>query len=116
MSYAPNAGAMDQRVIIQQRATGLDAHGQESTTWQDLATVWARVTPLRGRDFIAAAQMQATFDARVHIRYRTDVTAGMRLMWGAQPLELVGAPVDVDGGRHTLELMCVHGVRAGAPA
>lgn len=108
------AGQLNQRVILQQRANGVDAAGQPSTTWQDVATVWAKVQPLRGRDFLAAAQAQATFDARVHIRWRAGVVATMRLMWGTQPLEIVGEPINVDGRNREIELMCTHGVRAGA--
>ena len=108
------AGQLNQRVTLQRRASGLDAAGQTSTTWSDVATLWANVRPLRGRDLLAAAQQQATFDAKVTIRYRADVLATDRLVWGTQPLEIVGEPINVDGRSVDLELMCTHGVRAGA--
>ena len=108
------AGQLNQLLTIQQRQVGLDAAGQESTTWVDVDTAWAEVLPLRGRDFIAAAQAQATFDAKVTMRWRADVSAGMRLLWKGQPLEIVGEPIDVKGRGAWLELMCSHGVRAGA--
>lgn len=110
------AGRLDQPVTLQRRVVGKDAVGQPSTTWQDVATVWASVRPVRGRDFLAAAGQQATFDAQVQIRWRNDVTAGMRVLWGTQPLEIVGEPIDADGARVLLELLCTHGVRAGAAA
>ncbi len=116
MSLPPAAGSLDQRVTIQRRVVGVDAHGQESTTWQDVATVWASVRPVPGRDLLAAGQPQATFDATVRIRYRDDVRATDRLAWGTRTLELVGEPVDIDGQRHTLELRCLFGLRSGAAA
>ncbi len=109
------AGALDQLVTIQRRASGADAHGQESTTWQThAANVWAQVRAVPGRDLLAAGQPQATFDLTVRMRYRTDITPDMRIMWGSTPLEIVGQPVDPDGGRHITELRCLSGLRGGA--
>lgn len=113
---ALNAGALDQRVTIQARTVGQDERGQARDTWVDVATVWARVAPRRGRDFFAAAQDQATFDCTVWLRYRSDITAAHRLLWRGQPLSIEGQPVDVAGAGVMLELMCVQGVRAGAAA
>jgi SPP1 family predicted phage head-tail adaptor len=111
-----NAGALDQRVTIQRRTAGQDARGQALETWADVATVWARVQPRRGRDFFAAAQDQATFDCTVWMRHRTDVLASDRLLWNGQPLDIVGQPVNVGGAGVWTELMCTQGVRAGAAA
>jgi len=111
---ALNAGALDQRVTIQARSTVQDARGQVLDAWVDVATVWARVQPRRGRDFFAAAQDQATFDCTVWIRHRADITAAHRLLWKGQPLSIEGQPVDVAGAGVMLELMCVQGVRAGS--
>jgi SPP1 family predicted phage head-tail adaptor len=110
-----SAGSLDQLVTLQARSAGQDARGQASDTWVDVATnVWARVAPRRGRDFFAAGQEQATFDCTVLLRYRTDITASMRVLWQGQPLELVGEPVNVGGAGVYLELLCVRGPRAGA--
>lgn len=108
------AGQFNQRVTLQRRVDGVDAAGQASTTWVPVDTMWASVLPLRGRDLLAAAQQQATFDAKVTMRYRADVLPTDRLMWGPQPLEIVGEPINVGGRGAVLELMCTHGVRAGA--
>ena len=111
-----SAGALDQIVTLQARTAGQDERGQARDTWVDVATVWARVAPRRGRDFFAAGQEQATFDCTVLLRYRADVTASMRVLWNGQPLELVGEPVNVGGAGVYLELLCVHGPRAGVAA
>ena len=56
-----NAGRMTQRITIQRRTPGQDAHGQSLTTWQDVATVWAEVIPTRGREFVAGQAIEALF-------------------------------------------------------
>lgn len=115
MSSLPiiSAGRLDQRVQLQRRTAVQDERGQVTTAWATYATEWAEVTPVRGRDSLRAAQPQATFDCTVLLRWRSDVLASDRVLWGATPLEIVGEPVNVRGAGVALELMCTHGVRAG---
>lgn len=110
-----SAGDLCERITLQQRAAGVDSLGQESTTWSAVATVWARVEPLRGREFFAAGQVQSPVDARITIRHRAGVLPSMRALHGSQPYDIT-AVVDVDARGHTLELMCVAGVRDGVAA
>ncbi len=107
-----DSGRLDQRIVLQQRVAGVDTLGQPSTTWQDVATVWAQAQPLRGREFWAAGQVQSEASVRFRMRWRTGVTTAMRVKWRDQPHDIV-AVVDVDGGRHTLELLAAAGVGDG---
>ncbi len=110
LAYAPD---LREQVTLQLRTAGTDAHGQESTTWTDVATVWAKAEPLRGRDFFAAGQTQSGVTTRFAIRWRADLTGVHRVLWRGVPYDIDGQPIDVDGRRHTLELMCTTGVRDG---
>jgi len=47
------------------------------------------------------------------MRWRDGVTGAMRVLWRGVPHALVAEPVDVDAGRHTLELLCSAGIRDG---
>lgn len=105
------AGALDQRITIQQPVAGQDAAGQPSTGWESIAsnpTLWASAEPLRGREFLAANQMQATVDTRFRIRHRTDVDSTMRVLWRSVPYQIVSV-IEPRGARESLELMCVRG-------
>lgn len=114
MSSAPAAGLLDQRVTFQSRGTADNDLGERTDVWTDVFACWASVQPMRAREQFAAGQPQATFDTRITLRYRANIdSAAMRVMWRGTPLEIVGMPIDVDGGRHTLELMCITGVRDG---
>lgn len=108
-----NAGPLDQRITIQSRVTARNAMGENAHGWEELDTVWARAEPLRGREWFAAGQMQATADVRFTIRYRTDVDATMRVLWKGLPHDIVSPPIDVGGTGESLELMCIQGVRDG---
>jgi SPP1 family predicted phage head-tail adaptor len=104
-------GQLNQRVTIQQPSASKDALGQRVETWANVADVWAQVQPLKGREFFAAGAMQSEAAVRVRMRWRAGVDGTMRVLWRGVPHALVAEPVDVDGGRHTLELLCSAGIR-----
>ncbi len=105
----PTATTLTERVTLQQRSASVDALGQQSTSWTDVATVWAEVKPLSARDFQAAEQTQASSSIRVHIRNRAGVVATMRIQWDGRPWDIVGEPLPVD---HTwLRFDATSGVR-----
>lgn len=110
-----NAGELDQRITVQTPASTVDALGQRTETWTDVATLWAQAQPLRGREFFAAGQVQSEAAVRFRIRYRTGIDGTMRVLWRGVPHAIVAEPMDVDGGKHTLELMCSAGIRDGQP-
>lgn len=105
----PTSSDLDQRITLQQRIVAADALGQPSTTWQDVATVWAQVRPVGGRDFQAADQAQASSTVRVHIRKRGGVVATMRMLWAGRAWDMVGEPLPVD--RQWLRFDASTGVR-----
>ncbi|MGC4075477.1 MAG: phage head closure protein, partial [Rubrivivax sp.] len=106
-------GTLDRRVLIEQNTPSRDpAFGSAVAAWPTLATVWARVdetldTKLGGAEKVENANRVLTRQFRVTIRYRSDVTTGMRIR---QPdrsnrvLQIV-AIAEV-GRRQALELMC----------
>ncbi|WP_186308501.1 phage head closure protein [Paraburkholderia sp. BCC1885] len=83
------AGDLNRRVRIDQRAgTGTL---NDPLTWAPLATVWCNVKMLTGKETLLADADVAQTTASIRIRYRTDITNGMR----AVLLKFVdGAPVD----------------------
>jgi SPP1 family predicted phage head-tail adaptor len=105
-------GKLKERVTLQRRAVGTDAMGQASGAWTDVATVWALVLPLRGREFFAAAQVQQELSIKVTMRYRADVEPTMRLMWQGKPHDITGV-VQLAGQRDWLEVMALGGVKDG---
>jgi SPP1 family predicted phage head-tail adaptor len=114
MPKMPAAGSLDQRITLQAPTATLDDRGQRVLDWATVAEVWAQAQPLRGREFFAAGAMQSQVEVRFRIRWRPDVQGTMRILWRGVPYAIVGEPIDVDGGRHTLELMTTSGSKAEA--
>jgi SPP1 family predicted phage head-tail adaptor len=108
------AGTLRHRVTIQQPGQTQDpTTGEMITAWQDVATVWASVEPLSAREFIAARAGQSEISARVVMRYRSDITADMRLMHRSQPYDIHGVLPDPKSGRHYITLPVSEGVTDG---
>ena len=113
------ASDLRHRIALQRRVAGVDAAGQASETWVTVDTVWAAVVPLRGREWFAAGQEQGSADVRVTVRWRDDITTGMRVVPAAGapcaglPLDIQGLPIELAGQRRMIELMCLAGVKDG---
>lgn len=76
------AGALDRRIVIERNTPGRSAAGAEVESWGTLATVWANVRPLKGRELFAAQAVQAETTTVFRIRHRDDVTRKMRINYG----------------------------------
>lgn len=103
-------GELTERVTLQSRTVTKDAYGQDVITWTDIATVWARVRALRGREFFAAAAVQQEQSIKAVIRQRTDVDATCRLVWQGRPHDITGA---IPLGRQWTEIVALQGVKDG---
>lgn len=99
------AGDLRHRVTIQQLVTTYNEYNEPVATWSDIATVWAFVEPLSGREYFAAEQIQARVNTRIVIRYRAGIVPAMRVMWGAKVYN-IRAVIDTEGRHEELQLMC----------
>lgn len=105
------AGQLDQRITLQSRTATRDAIGGELPAWVDVATVWAKVDAITGREVHAAQQLHAEITLRAQIRYRDDVAADWRALWRGNVLAIHA--VLPSPRRDALTLLCSQGVRDG---
>mgnify|MGYP003586834008 CR=1 FL=1 len=99
------AGALDQRVVIERLVEGYDELGQPINDWLPIVTTWAEVSPLVGREFLAAAALVAEVTARIRMRYRPGITAADRIVHEGTTYG-ISAVMDVHSSRRELVLMC----------
>lgn len=52
-------GELRHRITFQKPVIETNPNGFEVETWEDIKTVWASASNLRGREFFAAAAVQA---------------------------------------------------------
>lgn len=109
------AGALRNRVRLQQNTTTQDSTGMPVSGWADIATVWGSIEPLDGRELIQAGQVAAEVNTRIRIRYRAGLDAKMRVLTedGARAFE-IHAIIQPELRTKELELLCLE--RPGASA
>jgi SPP1 family predicted phage head-tail adaptor len=79
--------------------------GAEMRSPETLASVWARVEILSGHEAWKAQQVDATANAKVTMRYRSNIRASDRIEWRGWRLEIKAVvPDEVDGC--SVVLMC----------
>jgi SPP1 family predicted phage head-tail adaptor len=98
-------GDLDQRLSLEAPLDTLDEIGGITRTWVHIDDVWARVTPVSGREDFTAERQESVLTHRVLIRWRPDVTGAMRLRLGARSLA-IHAALDWDSRRRFLLLQC----------
>lgn len=100
-------GVFRHRVRIVEVVSGRDSAGQPNDTLADVATVWAEVRDLRGREYIEAQQVPGgEVTTVVRIRYREGITRQMHVVHDGHlyDIEAVQEPT---GRSRELLLMCI---------
>lgn len=75
------AGDLRHRVEIQEPSDSRDAHGGITRTWNTVATRWARIEPLSGRELFQAQQVEARTRVRITMRPYAALTETHRIVW-----------------------------------
>lgn len=78
------AGQLRDKVVIQQKTSGTDPWGAPlPEAWADYASLWSNIRHLSGTESIKAGADTSIVKASIRIRWREDITAGMRVLHGA---------------------------------
>ena len=84
------AGKLRHYVELQRVDVTIDSHGDQGKEWTTIATAWASIEQLSGREFLQAAQSQSDVTVRIRMRARTDVTLTPkdRVKYGARLFDI----------------------------
>lgn len=100
------AGELRHRITIQEFVEQVDEYGTPiGSGWQDVATVWAAVEPIQGREYILLQNTQSELTTRVRIRYRPGIKPAMRVVYGTRIFD-IQAVIDFEERHVELQLMC----------
>jgi SPP1 family predicted phage head-tail adaptor len=100
------SGYLSTKVTMQQPVISQDELGQPVNKWVDVATVWANLSDISGREFIASAALQNTVQTKITIRYRAGIVPTMRVVHQAS-IYNIEAVLGQD--KTSLLLMCSRG-------
>ncbi len=106
------------RITLQSASTVSDAYGGRGTSWVDVSDLWAIVEPMAGRELFISAQLQSRVDAKITIRWRSelaDTTAGAKYrvklgtrLYNIKAIKNLDADMKHEGSNYQL-MLCVEG-------
>lgn len=104
-----DAGKLRHRITFQRFDGQRDEYGDplksEDEHWNDVASMWAEVKPMSGREFYAAEQSQSEVTHKVSCRYRAGLTTAMRIKYGSRLFEIISI-IDWEERHESLLIMC----------
>lgn len=112
------AGSLNRRITVQRRTGAVDELGAPlPDAWEDHANVWANIRTPTGLGSIAgqfqsAGQEISRVLYSMRVRYRTDITADMRVRYQGEYYE-IRQVINDHGGRDYTDLVCALGARNG---
>lgn len=98
-------GRLRHRIAIEESIAGRDSFGAEISEWRQFIKVWADVSPVSGREFIAFKQINAEISTKVTIRYIAGVTTEMRVLFDNRIFEITSI-INPEEKNVSLLLMC----------
>lgn len=107
-----NPGSLNKRIKILKFNEVPDGAGgyldnwQTGEGWLELATVWASVNPLRGRELFQAQQAQSEISHKVIIRHREGIDSSQIIVLNNRRLD-ISYVINPGEKNQYLELMCV---------
>lgn len=97
------AQELNRKITFQEETIGQDpVTGEMVTTWDDVASVFAKVEPLVGREYMAAAAIQAEDMTKFTCRYRGGLTPAMRIAFDGKHYNIQSIQNIRSGNRETL--------------
>jgi SPP1 family predicted phage head-tail adaptor len=82
-------GELNRRVHLQSATSVPDGSGGFIAQWQTVATVWARIEPLRGVERYQAAALETVVSWHITIRHRTDIKPSWRIVHGSTVYRII---------------------------
>jgi len=101
----PPIGTLTDRVELKRREMAGEAGGGHMTLFVPVASLWARVRSLTGRQGTSADGRAVAISHSVVLRFRNDVRPGDRLVYRGRNLDVVSA-ADLNGRRAYLSCAC----------
>ena len=107
------AGKLNKRVTIQAHTETIDEYGYAAKAWADLATVWAHVKNVNGKEFIKSSVELSEVSTSIRIRKRKGLDSSMRVIFNDEKYQVVAVLPDEETNDY-LDLACKRWVEHGS--
>lgn len=106
------AGKLRHFITVQRKSLTVDDFGGPVEAWADLATQWALVEPLQGRELVNAQTVNAETTIRITVRYLANVKPDDRIIFDGKFYNLQSV-VDPELKHRELIIMASEGLNEG---
>ena len=106
--YNPNfhTGKFRHRISFQKLGTTQDELGQDiEGEWETVASAWAMIKTLQGREYYAAASAQSERTSRFVIPYQEGIDSTMRIVYDNRIFDIEQPPINDDEMNKTLTII-----------
>ena len=100
-----NVGKLRHRITIQRQVNDVNDFGAPVTSWKNVATVWADIRPLSGREYFSAQQVQSEVTTQIWLRHLDGIKPTMRVKFGKRIFEILSV-LNTQERNISLQLMC----------
>ena len=111
------AGQLNRRITLQSPSSTQDNYGAPVHDWADVATVWADIQPLSGRELESDQRLASEISHQITVRYQaaladTRVVAGYRARYRGRIFN-IHAVLNEDEGNVLIRLLAAEGLIDG---
>lgn len=93
-------GSLRHEVAVEAATLIPDGAGGHSQNWAEIATLFARIEPVGAQVRYGADQTLETITHRITLRFRADITSGMRLRKSSRSFEILTVHDPDETGRY----------------
>lgn len=99
-----NIGNMRHRITFQRPVTEKDILGGYTGEWVDVATTWAQISPISGKEYFNQVR-ETIVSHRIYCRYRGGITPRMRIIFGERKFRILSV-INWEERNQGLTIMC----------
>lgn len=100
-----NIGKLRHRITLLRQVNEVNDYGASTQTWKRVATVWADVRPLSGREYFSAQQVQSEVTTQIWLRHIEGIKPTMKVKFGKREFEILSV-LNAQERDVSLQLMC----------
>lgn len=95
-----NPGKLNKRITFQ-----LQDLDSEDEDWKDIATTWANINPISGKEYYSAETINSDLTHKIRLRYRKGITPDMRVIYNDRIFYIISVINEYEKNT-MLQLMC----------
>ena len=93
-------GKLNKRITFQ-----LQDLDSEDEGWEDIATTWASINPISGKEYYSAETINSDLTHKIRLRYRRGITPDMRILYNGRIFYIVSVINEYEKNT-MLQFMC----------